>query len=158
MKGRKSKKDKKLKKTKDPNKPKKPAGGAFGCFLVKKRAEFMKELGPGKAVTAVTKLASERWKEISEAGKIPFQKEYEENAARYKKAMETYVPPVGEQDEEDEAEGEEEDEEDEDEEENEEEQDSPTKRKATAKNDGRAAKRCKTSGSAEIEAEIRPSL
>ena len=89
----------------------------------------MKELRPGKAVTAVTKLASERWKVISFSEKLPFQKEFEENTARYKKAMETYVPPVVEQDEEDEAESEEEDEEDEDEEEKEKEQDSLTKRK-----------------------------
>jgi hypothetical protein len=89
----------------------------------------MKELRPGKAVTAVTKLASERWKVISFSEKLPFQKEFEENTARYKKAMETYVPPVVEQDEEDEAESEEEDEEDEDEEEKEKEQDPLTKRK-----------------------------
>ena len=38
----------------------------------------MKELRPGKAVTAVTKLASERWKVISFSEKLPFQKEFEE--------------------------------------------------------------------------------
>jgi len=106
MKARKVKKDKKATKTKDENRPKQPAGGAFGCFLAKKRQDFMKELGPGKAVTAVTKLASERWKETSEADKRPFQEEYEAKAAAYKKAMETYVPPAAEEasDEEDEEE------------------------------------------------------
>merc|ERR1719359_2643612 len=99
MKARKAKKGKKEKKSKDPNKPKKPAGGAFGCFLAKKRAELMKELGPGKAVTAVTKLASERWKGMGETEKRPFQKEFEEKVAQYKKAMATYVPPVLEEDE-----------------------------------------------------------
>ena len=56
----------------------------------------MRELGPGKAVAAVTKLASERWKEIGDAEKRPFQKEFEEKVAQYTKAMATYVPPAGE--------------------------------------------------------------
>jgi len=161
VKARKSKKDKKVKKSKDPNKPKKVAGGAFGCFLAKKRAEFMKEVGPGKAVTFVTRLASERWKQISDSEKRPFQKEYEEKVAQYRKAMETYVPPVVEEEEE-EDEGDEgqssieEEEEDEGEEEDEEEEEErkkrekeAKKRKATSENDGPAAKKSKTAGSAE---------
>jgi len=150
MKARKSKKDKEVKKSKDPNKPKQPAGGAFGCFLAKKRAEFMKELGPGKAVTAVTKLASERWKSVSEAEKRPFQKEFEEKQALYKKAMETYVPPVVEEDDKDGS-----DEEDEEEEAGEEEDDAPKKRKATSQNDAPAAKKGKTESSPEVEAEAK---
>merc|ERR1711988_262889 len=106
----------------------------------------MKELGPGKAITAVTKLASERWKETSEAEKRTFQKEFEEKMTQYRKAMETYVPPVVE--EEDKA-----DEEDEDDEEDEE--DTSKKRKATSKNDAHAAKKVKTAGSSEVEAEAK---
>jgi hypothetical protein len=86
-KARKSKKVKKVKKAKDPNRPKQPAGGAFRCFLAAKQREFMKELG-------------ERWKTISEVEKRPFQKEFEEKQATFSKAMETYVPPVVEEEEE----------------------------------------------------------
>lgn len=154
MKARKSKKDKKVKKSKDPNKPKQPAGGAFGCFLARNRAEFMKELGPGKPVTAVTKLASEKWKATSEAQKAPFQKEFEEKQAKFKKAMETYVPPAAEEGDEND-EGDEEDEEEEAEDEEEEEKDSPKKRKATSENDAPADKKGKTVGSAEVEAEAK---
>jgi len=151
-KARKSKKDKKEKKSKDPNKPKKPAGGAFGCFLAKKRAEFMKECA-GKPITAVTKLASERWKQVSEVEKRPFQKEFEEKQAQFKKAMETYVPPVVEEEEDED----EEDAEDEDEEEAEEdeEEDSPKKRKAASKTEAPAAKKAKTASSAEVDAEAK---
>ena len=86
-KARKSKKDKNVNKAKDPNQPTKPAGGAWSCFLAKKQREFMMELG-------------ERWNTISEVEKRPFQKEFEEKQATYKKAMETYVPPVVEEEEE----------------------------------------------------------
>ena len=57
---KKGKKD--IKKKKDPQAPKKPAGGAYGCFLAKNRAAFMKECS-GQPVTAVTKLASAKWKD-----------------------------------------------------------------------------------------------
>ena len=59
---KKGKKD--IKKKKDPQAPKKPAGGAYGCFLAKNRAAFMKECS-GQPVTAVTKLASAKWKDIT---------------------------------------------------------------------------------------------
>merc|ERR1719335_1366944 len=101
VKARKSKKDKKVKKAKDPNRPKKPAGGAFGCFLAKNRPQFIKECA-GKPITAITKLAAERWKLIAAADKKVFETEYEAKMKEYKKAMETYVPPAGAQDDEDE--------------------------------------------------------
>ena len=59
---KKGKKD--IKKKKDPEAPKKPAGGAYGCFLAKNRAAFMKECS-GQPVTAVTKLASAKWKDLT---------------------------------------------------------------------------------------------
>lgn len=152
MKAKKSKKDKKEKKSVDPNKPKQPAGGAYGCFLAKNRAAFMKEVGPGKAVTAVSKLASEKWKVIADAEKQPFQKEFEKKQAAYKKAMETYVPPVVEgEDEEEDEEKEDESEENEDQEED----DGSKKRKATSKADAPAAKKGKTVGSGEVESEAK---
>lgn len=165
MKARKAKKDKKVMKSKDPNKPKKPAGGAFACFLAKKRPEFMTELGPGKASTAAVRLASERWKVISEAEKRPFQKEFEEKMAHYKKAMATYVPPVVEKENEDD-EGDEEDEEEEADDEKDEVKDVHKKREATSSCDAPAAKKGKTAAkakklgfstplSAEVEAEAK---
>merc|ERR1712087_990231 len=70
----------------DPNKPKKPAGGAYGCYVAKHRAAFQKECA-GKPVTAVAKLAGERWKSLSDAEKKPFEKEYQEKKAAYEAAM-----------------------------------------------------------------------
>jgi hypothetical protein len=128
VKARKSKKDKKEKKAKDPNRPKKPAGGAFGCFLAKNRPQFMKEC-TGKPITAVTKLAGERWKLLSSTDKSVFETEYQTKMKEYKKAMETYVPPAGTKDDE-ENEDEDEDVNDDDEEEEEE---TPKKRKAADK-------------------------
>merc|ERR1712216_762826 len=108
----------------------------------------------GKAVAAVTKLASERWKEISEAEKRPFQEEAEEKKAQYKKAMETYVPPVVEEEEKGDKEDEEDEEDEEDVEDGEEEEgEASKKRKATSKNVAPAAKKVQTAGSAEVEAE-----
>merc|ERR1711957_1036081 len=117
----------------------------------------MKELGPGKPVTA--KLASVRRKKVSEADKLPFQKEYEENVAKFKKAMEPYVPPAVEAParKERDAEGGQ-DEEDDEEEEEEADQDgesaAPLKRQAST-NDAPAAKKGKTGGDPEVEAEAK---
>lgn len=77
---------------KDPNAPKKPAGGAYGQFLAKNRAEFAKQC-EGKPVTAVAKLASEKWQALSEKDRQPFQAEYEAKFAAYQEAMKSYVPP-----------------------------------------------------------------
>lgn len=84
---------------KDPNAPKRPAGGAFGCFLAANRKAFEKEC-PG-AVTAVTKLASSKWKEASQAEKDEYEKQYQAKKAAYDEAMKSYVPPVAEADEDD---------------------------------------------------------
>jgi len=138
MKAKKEKKGKKEKKTKDPNKPKQPAGGAFGCFLAKNRAEFAKACA-GKPVTAVTQLASTRWKELSATAKVPYEKDFAAKKAQYDKEMKSYVPPAKE--EEDEAEKEEE---------------APKKRKGDAKADAPAAKKGNSgSVSADLEAEAK---
>ena len=89
----KRKAEKSAKPKKDPDAPKKPAGGAFGCFLAKNRAAFTEEC-KGQPVTAVTKLASERWKKLSEDKKKVFQKEYEAKKAEYEEAKKSYVPPL----------------------------------------------------------------
>jgi len=152
MKAKKEKKGKKVKQSKDPNKPKQPAGGAFGCFLSKNRAEFAKACA-GKPVTAVTQLASSRWKELSATAKMPYEKDYADKRAQYEKEMKSYVPPAKE-------EGEKEEDEDEDEEEEEGEAEEgkevPKKRKGDAKADASAAKKGKSeSVSGELEAEAK---
>merc|ERR1719410_1265922 len=81
------------KQKKDPEAPKRPAGGAFGCFLAKHRGTFTKEC-EGKPVTAISKLAGERWKELSAEDRKPFEEEYEAKFAAYQAAMKDYTPPV----------------------------------------------------------------
>jgi len=100
------------KKKKDPNAPKKPAGGAYGQFLAEKRPEFAKAC-TGQPVTAVTKMASEAWKQLSDAQKKPYEAKYAKAAEEYKKALAEYKknnPDVDEdgEGEEDDEEGEEE--------------------------------------------------
>jgi len=136
-KGKKEKKAKGSKKdAKDPDRPRKPAGGAYGCFLDQNRAELAKEC-KGLPVTAVSKLASERWKTLSAAAKAPYEEAYKKKAAAYAEAMKTYVPPPSAEKDEEEDEAEEEDddeEEDEDDEEDEEdeEDEKPAKKKSAA--------------------------
>jgi len=146
VKARKVKKDKKEKKVRDPNKPKQPAGGAFGCYLAKHRAEFIKECA-GKPITAVTQLAGARWKQLSATNKLPFEKEFADKKAKYEEEMTKYVPPAKEEVEED----------DEDEENGEaEEEETPKKRKADVKADAPAAKKGKSGSShPEIDAEAK---
>lgn len=84
-------KKKRAKKWKDKTAPKKPAGGAFGCYLDKHRPEIMKEC-EGKPITAVTKMASERWKALSEDARKPYDQAYEEKKKAYEEAMKSYVP------------------------------------------------------------------
>merc|ERR1712187_1084172 len=81
------------KQKKDPEAPKRPAGGAYGCYLAKHRETFTKEC-EGKPVTAISKLAGERWKELSAEDKTPFEDEYQEKLATYQAAMKDYTPPV----------------------------------------------------------------
>jgi len=81
------------KKVKDANKPKRPAGGAYGSFLAKNRAAFQKQC-PG-SITEVAKLAGQKWKELSDAERAPFEKEYKAKQAEYQEAMKSYVPPAG---------------------------------------------------------------
>jgi len=91
------------KKVKDANKPKKPAGGAYGSFLAKNRAAFQKQC-PG-SITGVAKLAGQKWKELSDTEKAPFEKEYKAKLAEYQEAMKSYVPPAGADGDDDEDEG-----------------------------------------------------
>jgi len=74
--------------------PKKPAGGAFGVFSNEKRQEFMK-LCQGQAVTAVSKLAGENWKKLSDKERVPYQTKYEAAKATFEKDMAAFLASGG---------------------------------------------------------------
>jgi len=80
-------------KMKDPKKPKRPVGGAYWCFISKNRAEIMKEC-PGKSIAVVSRLASERWKQLNDVQRLPFDEEFQAKRARYQEEMKSYVPPA----------------------------------------------------------------
>lgn len=69
--------------------PKKPAGGAYGCFMAANRPKFQ-EACKGQPVTAVAKMASEKWKLLSEADKKPFEAEYLAKKEKYDADMAAY--------------------------------------------------------------------
>jgi len=89
-------KEGKVKKQKDVNAPKRPAGGAYGCFMAANRAAFTKQC-PG-SITAVAKLAGEKWKAASATEKEKYEKEYKTKVDAYQEAMKSYVPPAVEKD------------------------------------------------------------
>merc|ERR1711957_1101875 len=76
-------------KKKDPDAPKRPAGGAFGCFLAANRKKFMAAC-KGQPITAITKMASEKWKIMNEAAKKPCEADYQLKKAKYDEAMAAY--------------------------------------------------------------------
>ncbi|CAL1173865.1 unnamed protein product [Cladocopium goreaui] len=97
-KARKSREDKAdKKKKKDPDAPKKPAGGAYGCWLAKNRPSFQAQC-KGQPVTAITKLASAKWKELSAKEKAVFEDEYKKKLEEYQEAKKSYVPPAADDD------------------------------------------------------------
>merc|ERR1719265_1362368 len=83
------------KKQKDPNAPKKPAGGAYGQFLAEKRPEFMKKCA-GQPATAVSKMAGEAFKKLSDAQKKPYEQKYEAAKAKFEKDMAAFLAAGGE--------------------------------------------------------------
>jgi len=85
------------KKMKDPKKPKKPAGGAYGVFLAENRARIVASLPKVHKITDVTKAAGKEWKALSKADRKPYEEKLETKKEEYKKAMEGYVPPAGEE-------------------------------------------------------------
>jgi len=82
---------KKKKKKKDPNKPKTPQS-AFLYFSAAKREEVVKG-HPGIAFKDIGKLLGEAWRAASDDDKKPYETQAEKDRMRYKKEMETYVPP-----------------------------------------------------------------
>ncbi|GMH95800.1 hypothetical protein TrVE_jg12761 [Triparma verrucosa] len=79
------------KKKKDKNAPKRGMS-AFMFFSNASRAQI-KEENPGIAFGAIATKISEKWKELSEDDKIPFEEKAAADKERYNKEMETYVPP-----------------------------------------------------------------
>merc|ERR1719499_2834010 len=75
--------------------PKKPVGGAYGIFLNEKRAEFLKACA-GQKASAVSTMASEAWKKVSQKDKDVYQKKYEDAKAKFDKDMEAFKAAGGE--------------------------------------------------------------
>ncbi|CAK9036904.1 High mobility group-T protein (HMG-T) (HMG-T1) (HMG-1) [Durusdinium trenchii] len=75
--------------------PKKVAGGAFGQFLAEKRSELQKEL-QGKPVTEITKLASAKFKALSEEERAIYQEKYVTAKAKYEADLKAFEEAGGE--------------------------------------------------------------
>ena len=79
-------------KTKDKEAPKKPVGGAYGIYFNENRVEITKE-APGlgyEGFGAAAKVASSRWKSMSEADKQLYQDKFLAKQEEYKSAMASY--------------------------------------------------------------------
>ena len=79
-------------KTKDKEAPKKPVGGAYGIYFNENRVEITKE-APGlgyEGFGAAAKVASSRWKAMSEADKQLYQDKFLAKQKEYKSAMASY--------------------------------------------------------------------
>lgn len=74
--------------------PKKPVGGGYGIFAAEKRPEFAKAT-QGQKASAVSKLAGEEWKKLSDAEKVPYQKKFEQAKAQYEKDMKAFLAAGG---------------------------------------------------------------
>merc|ERR1712039_99623 len=65
-----------------------------GVFTTEKRPDFQKKCA-GQPVSAVSKMASEEWKKLSEVQKAPYQKKYEELKAKFDKVMAAFLGAGG---------------------------------------------------------------
>jgi hypothetical protein len=75
--------------------PKKPVGGAYGIFLTEKRAELAKKC-VGQPVSAVTKLAGEAWKKLSDSEKKPYEDKYGTAKSKFETDMAAFLAAGGE--------------------------------------------------------------
>lgn len=75
--------------------PKKPVGGSFGQFLSEKRPEFAKQC-VGQPTSAVSKLAGEEWKKLTEAQKAPYQVKYEAAKKKFDEDLAAFLAAGGE--------------------------------------------------------------
>jgi len=74
--------------------PKKPVGGAYGVFLAEKRPELAKQC-QGQPVSAITKLAGESWKQLSDVQKKPYEDKYVDAKAKYETEMAAFLAAGG---------------------------------------------------------------
>jgi len=74
----------------EPSKPQ----NAYWIWLGENRSDLAKQAGSGN-VSAVGKLAGEKWKAMSAAQKAPFDKKAAERKAAYEKAMEEFEAAGG---------------------------------------------------------------
>ena len=79
---------KKTTKKKDVNAPKKPKTGYF-LFCDDHREEVKKELG-GKSASEVSKVLGERWNNLTDEEKAPYNAKYKIAMEKHKKEMEEY--------------------------------------------------------------------
>lgn len=75
--------------------PKKPVGGAYGVFLSEKRPEFTKATA-GQKASAISTLAGQEWKKMSDAQKAPYEKKYAEAKTKFEKDMAAFKAAGGE--------------------------------------------------------------
>merc|ERR1719330_293165 len=99
---------KRRKREKDPNAPKKPQT-AYWMWMNDNRDALTKELGT-KDVTAVGKLAGERWRALDAKLKAPFEKKAKDLKDAYDKALKEYKATKGDAEADDEEEEDEADE------------------------------------------------
>jgi len=70
-------------------------GGAYGSFLAEKRPEFTKAC-QGQKASAISTMAGEAWKKLSEAEKRPYQEKYEAAKAKFDTDMAAFLAAGGE--------------------------------------------------------------
>eukprot|EP00438_Fugacium_kawagutii_P035721 Skav230251 [mRNA] locus=scaffold1520:68485:69030:+ [translate_table: standard] len=71
------------------------AGGAFGQFLAEKRPELQAQC-IGQPITAITELAAEKFKALSEDDKVFYQEKYAAATAKYDEDMKAFLDAGGE--------------------------------------------------------------
>jgi len=89
------------KKKKDPNAPKRPQS-AWMYFGADMRPKLKAE-NPGEKQSEILKILSERWKELTDEDKEPFEKKAKKDKARYVAEKAAYKPKKEEEEEEEES-------------------------------------------------------
>ncbi|CAN4078593.1 unnamed protein product [Withania somnifera] len=74
---------------KDPNKPKRPPS-AFFVFMEEFRKSYKEKHPNNKSVAVVGKAGGDKWKQMSEEEKAPYQAKAEKRKANYQKSMDAY--------------------------------------------------------------------
>jgi hypothetical protein len=79
---------------KDPNKPKR-ATSAYFFYMAAERENAKKRGENISKVAEFTKAVSEKWRNLTDAQKKPFEAQAAKDKERYQKEMAGYVPPKG---------------------------------------------------------------